>query len=99
MDCPIEYAETVSNRLKHIMSNSINKIGVTIPMKCDMVVEKRWGEDIMSEELREEYQRIIKKTGSKKPLEDLCNEFPNFPADSIKEVITDETAKTILKFD
>ena len=99
MDCPIEHAETVSNRLKYIMLNSINKIGVTIPMKCDMVIEKRWGEDTMSEELREEYQRIIKKTDSKDPLEDLCNEFPNFPADSIKEVVTDETAQTIIKFD
>jgi hypothetical protein len=65
-------------------------------MKCDMTTETRWGEDTMTSELREAYQKLIKKKVSN-PLEALCEEFCNFPEDSIRQIICSDNE--ILEFE
>ena len=93
MECPIENSEKVRDRLEFIMKNSVNALGITIPMKCDMVIEKRWGEDAMTEELKVEYEKLKEKN---KPIENLYGMFPNFPKESIKRAI--EGTDKVIKF-
>ncbi len=96
LDCPIENAEAVQNRLKAIMENSSSAVGVVLPMKCDMTMETRWGEDAMTTELKAAYEEL--KTHSKKTaLQKLCKEFCNFPRESICDII--EGRQEILKFE
>ena len=90
MECPVENSEKVKERLNEIMVRSVDTLGITVGMKCDVVVENRWGEEAMTSELKEEYEKLVKKR-VKKPLEELYKIFPNFPEDSIKKVICDET--------
>jgi len=96
LDCPIENAEKVKNRLQSIMERSSTAVEVVLPMKCDMITEKRWGEDTMTSELKEAYQKLIKKK-VKKPLDKLCEEFCNFPEESIRQIICGDNE--ILKFE
>lgn len=93
LDCPVENAEKVQTILKKIMQHSVDALGITIPMKCDMVIENRWGESAMTEELRVEYEKL---KGKENPFEELCKMFPNFPPESIKKVIEDN--KAVLRF-
>jgi hypothetical protein len=86
LDCPVEHAETVKNRLKAIMENSSTAVGVVLPMKCDMTIESRWGEDTMTTELRVAHQELIAE-GIENPLEKLCEEFCNFPRESVCQII------------
>jgi len=88
VDCPIDKAEKVKERLTFIMQNSVNALGITLPMKCDPVIEKRWGEGSIPGELRERLNDL-KKKGVENPLSVLCAEYPNFPPESIKKVIDD----------
>lgn len=76
LDCPTENAEEVSQELKTIIERSNGAVGVSLPMKCDLVTETRWGEDTMTEEIKEFYQKLIKKN-EKQPLDKLCEEFCN----------------------
>ena len=96
LDCPVENAEAVKERLKLIMENSSAAVGVVLPMKCDMTTETRWGEDTMTTELRVAYQEL-KEEGIENPLDKLCDEFCNFPEDSIRQIICSENE--ILKFE
>lgn len=96
LDCPTEYAEAVRDRLKAIIENSSNSVGIVLPMKCDMTVETRWGEDTMTSELRVAYQELIAE-GVENPLDKLCEEFCNFPKESICKIIHNDNE--ILKFE
>lgn len=96
LDCPIENAETIKTRLKAIMENSSTAVEIVLPMKCDMTTETRWGEDTMTTELRVAYQEL-KEEGTENPLGKLCDEFCNFPEDSIRQIICSENE--ILKFE
>ena len=96
MDCPIEHAETIKKRLKDIMEHSSTAVGLVLPMKCDMTIETRWGEDTMTSELKVAYQELIEE-GVENPLEKLCEDFVNFPKESICQIICNENE--ILKFE
>ena len=96
LDCPIEHAEAISNRLRAIIENSSSSVGIVLPMKCDMVAESRWGEETMTTELRVAYQELLEE-GVENPLDQLCEEFCNFPRESICKIIEDETA--VLQFE
>lgn len=96
MDCPIENAEKVKNRLQSIMERSSTAVEVVLPMKCDMITETRWGEDTMTSELKEAYQKLIKKNVDN-PLDKLCEEFCNFPEESIRQIICGDSE--VLKFE
>ncbi len=96
LDCPIENAEAVQNRLKLIMENSSSSVGVVLPMKCDMTTEARWGEETMTTELKSAYKELQKKK-EENPLEKLCEEFCNFPRESICQIINNDNE--ILKFE
>lgn len=96
LDCPIEHADTINNRLKAIIENSSSAVGIVLPMTCDMVAESRWGEGAMATELREAYGKLLKE-GVENPLDQLCEEFCNFPRESICKIIEDETA--VLQFE
>ena len=96
LDCPTEYAEAVRDRLKAIIENSSNSVGIVLPMKCDMTVETRWGEDTMTSELRVAYQELIAE-GVENPLDKLCEEFCNFPKESICKIIHNDNK--ILEFE
>lgn len=89
LDCPAEHAEAVRGRLKAIIENSSDSVGIVLPMKCDMTIESRWGEDTMTSELRVAYQELIAE-GVENPLDKLCEEFCNFPKESICEIINDD---------
>jgi len=95
LDCPIENAEAIKNELKNIIEQSSIAVGVVLPMKCDMVIEDRWGEDAMTSELKERYQRLIKKE-TLDPLGELCGEFCNFPEESIREIFE---SNEVIKFE
>jgi hypothetical protein len=71
------------------MENSSVAVGVVLPMKCDMTKETRWGEETMSTELRIRHQELIKE-GVENPLDRLCEEFCNFPEDSIRKIICND---------
>ena len=94
VDCPIEHVEVVKNRLKRIMENSAMTLGITIPMKCDIEVERRWGEATMSTEIKESYLTLVEK-GVKNPLEKLSKQYPNFPIESLRKVIEGESDRII----
>ena len=96
LDCPIEHAEAVRDRLKAIMENSSTAVGVVLPMKCDLVMEERWGEDTMTTELQVAYEEL-KKDGVENPVEKLCKEFCNFPEESIRQIICGDGE--VLKFE
>ena len=96
LDCPKENSEDVKKRLQRLMEVSSTNVGVVLPMKCDMTTETRWGEDTMTSELREAYQKLIKKK-VENPLEKLCEEFCNFPEESIRQIICSDNE--ILEFE
>ena len=89
LDCPFENADAVKARLKAIMENSSDAVEVVLPMKCDMTIETRWGEYTMTTELRERYQKLIEE-GVADPIKRLCEEFCNFPEDSIRKIICND---------
>ena len=97
LDCPAEHAEAVRGRLKAIIENSSDSVGIVLPMKCDMTTESRWGEDTMTSELRVAYQELIAE-GVENPLDKLCEEFCNFPKESICEIINDENKTLMFKW-
>lgn len=96
LDCPVENAEMVKTRLKAIMENSSTAVALVLPMKCDMTTETRWGEDTMTTELRVAYQELIAE-GVENPFDILCEEFCNFPRESICKII--DSDNEILNFD
>ena len=96
LDCPEENSEAVKKRLQRLMEVSSTNVGVVLPMKCDMTTETRWGEDTMTSELREAYQKLIENKVSN-PLKVLCEEFCNFPEDSIRQIICSDNE--ILEFE
>ena len=96
LDCPIEHSETVKKRLKAIMENSSSSVGIVLPMKCDMVTETRWGEETMTSELRVAYQELVEE-GVENPLAKLCDEFCNFPKESIQKIINNNNE--VLEFE
>lgn len=96
LDCPIENRDSVKSRLKAIMENSSTALEIVLPMRCDMTVETRWGEDAMTTELRVAHQEHL-EAGVENPLGKLCEEFCNFPEDSIRQIICNENE--ILKFE
>lgn len=96
LDCPVENSEKVKERLQAIMENSSTAVGVVLPMKCDMTTETRWGEDTMTTELRVRHQELIEE-GVENPLDKLCEEFCNFPRESISQIIRSDNE--ILKFE
>lgn len=94
LDCPTENAEALKKRLKAIMENSSTKVGIVLPMKCDMTTESRWGEDAMTTELKDCYKKLV-EANTDNPITVLCEKFPNFPQDSIRSIIenNNETIK------
>ena len=96
LDCPIENAEAVKERLKLIMENSSTAIEIVLPMRCDMTTETRWGEDTMTTELRVAYQELVAE-GVDDPIDKLCEEFCNFPRESVCQIIQKDNE--ILKFE
>ena len=96
LDCPIENAEMVKTRLKAIMENSSTAVEIVLPMKCDMTTETRWGEDTMTTELRVALQEL-KAEGVENPLDKLCEEFCNFPRESIRKIIDNDNE--VLEFE
>ena len=95
LDCPIENAETIKIRLKAIMENSSTAVEIVLP-KCDMTTETRWGEDTMTTELRVAHQELIAE-GAENPLDKLCEEFCNFPRESICKII--DSDNEVLEFE
>ena len=96
LDCPVEVAEEVKNELKAIIEKSSTAVGIFLPMKCDMTTETRWGEGAMVTELIDKYKKMI-ENGEEDPLKALCEEFCNFPEDSIRQIICGD--KEIIEFE
>ena len=96
LDCPVGNANKVENRLMEIMTKSVNTLGITVGMKCDTVIENRWGEDAMTADLKKKYVELKDKKKVNDPLGELIRMFPNFPADCITKVINNEI--DVIKF-
>ena len=96
LDCPEENAEAIKKRLQKLMEVSSTNVGVVLPMKCDMTTETRWGEETMTLELRTRHQELIEE-GVEDPVKMLCEEFCNFPEDSIRQIIC--SGNEILEFE
>ena len=77
------------------MENSSAAVGVVLPMKCDMTIETRWGEGAITTELKDKYNKLTEK--SENALDELCEEFCNFPKESIIKVING--SDEVLKFE
>ena len=94
LECPKKNSQLVSEILKKIMVNSVNELRMDIKMKCDVVIENRWGEIPMSEELRTKYETYKEDIDSGKivgnPLTLVVEEYPNIPEESIKRVVLDK---------
>jgi DNA polymerase-1 len=86
LDCPEENADAMKKRLQRLMEVSSTNVGVVLPMKCDMTTETRWGEETMTLELKTRHQELIEE-GAEDPLKVLCEEFCNFPEESIRQII------------
>jgi DNA polymerase I-like protein with 3'-5' exonuclease and polymerase domains len=86
LDCPIENAEAIKERLQRLMERSSTNVGVVLPMKCDMTAETRWGEGAMAQELKMLHKDLVIKD-IENPVETLCKEFCNFPEESIRQII------------
>ncbi len=97
LDCPIQNSERVKERLNEIMVRSVDTLGITVGMKCDVVTESRWGEEAMAEELRVDYSKLQSER-RQNPLDDLCKEYPNFPKESVEKVIKGEAQKLEFSF-
>ena len=97
LDCPEENAEAIKKRLQRLMERSSTYVGVVLQMKCDMTTEMRWGEEAMTTELKERYQNLIDEEGVEDPLKALCEEFCNFPEESIRKIIC--SGNEILEFE
>ena len=97
LDCPEENAEDIKKRLQRLMESSSTKVRVVLPMKCDMTTETRWGEEAMTTELKERYQNLIDEGEVADPLKALCEEFCNFPEESIRKIIC--SGNEILEFE
>ena len=96
LDCPEENVAAVKERLQRLMERSSTNVGVVLPMKCDMTTETRWGEETMTTELKVRYQKLV-EDGVENPFGKLCEEFCNFPKDSIRQIICSDNE--ILKFE
>ena len=96
LDCPEENAEAIKKSLQRLMEVSSTNVGVVLPMKCDMTTEARWGEESMTLQLKTRHQELIDE-GAEDPLKVLCEEFCNFPEDSIRQIICSDNE--ILKFE
>ena len=96
LDCPEENAEAIKKALQRMMEVSSTNVGVVLPMKCDMTTETRWGEETMTLELKTRHQELIEE-GAEDPIKTLCEEFCNFPEDSIRQIICSDNE--ILKFE
>lgn len=94
VDCPIEHVEIVKNRLKRIMEKSALTIGITVPMKCDIEVENRWGEATITSEIQEVYLDFV-SDGVENPFEKLCEKYSNFPGESLRKVIDGESDRLL----
>lgn len=94
LDCPKENEEKVAKRLQYLMEHSVDDLGINIPMSCDMVREERWGEDVMSEEIRGEYLTLVDKN-SENPIEEIHEEYCNFPPEAINNVLNGISTKIL----
>ena len=99
MECPKKNSKQVSEILNNIMINSVNELRMDIKMKCDVVIEDRWGETPMTEEIKTKFLDYKKRIGEEKlsgdPLTMVIDEFPNIPKESIERVIKNND---VLKF-
>ena len=96
LDCPEENAEDIKKRLQKLMEVSSTNVGVVLPMKCDMTTETRWGEETMTLELRTRHQELTEE-GVEDPIKTLCEEFCNFPKESISQIICGD--REIIEFE
>lgn len=96
LECPLEYAEKASARLKFMMENACRYVGIDIPMACDATIEERWGEDSMSVDILERYEELKNDPNVDNPLLVLTGEFEEFPLDSIKDLVNGKTK--VIKF-
>ena len=94
LDCPKENEDKVAKRLQYLMEHSVDDLGINIPMSCDMVREERWGEEVMSEEIRGEYLELIDKK-VENPLEKIYEEYCNFPPEAINDVLNGLSTKIL----
>ena len=93
LECPTKNAPKVKEELEQIMMNCGYSLGITIPMKCDTVIETRWGEDAMSTDILDEYKEHTQKGGLThgEALNNICLKYPEFPRESIESLINGTT--------
>ena len=73
VECPIENADKVMERLTYVMKTSVAD-KVQVPFKCDGYKVTRWYEDDFGDILKENYSELISKGKSKKEAFDILLE-------------------------
>ena len=93
LECPTENALKVKEELEQIMMNCGYGLDIVIPMKCDTVIETRWGEDAMSTDILDEYKEHTQKGGltHDEAINNICLKYPEFPRQSIESLINRTT--------
>ena len=94
LECPTENAEKVKTRLTEIMMNCGYFFNINIPMKCDVVIEKRWGEEAMATDILDEYKDKTQKRGldHDAAINEISKSFPEFDREVIEKLIDGTTA-------
>lgn len=93
VECPIENAEKVRDRLATIMTNAGKLLGIMdIPFVCDPVIERRWGMTEMSNDLKEELEDLL-KDGKKQEeaINSICEKHKEFPSQAIENFLRGKT--------
>ncbi|MBO5578781.1 MAG: hypothetical protein J5955_06760 [Bacilli bacterium] len=93
VECPIENAKKVRDRLATIMTNAGKLLGIMdIPFVCDPVIERRWGMTEMSNDLKEELEDLIKEgKDEEEAINDICEKHKEFPSLSIENFLKGKT--------
>ena len=98
LECPEQNKDAVEKRLREILENSVNALGINIKMKCDTVIEHRWGEDAISAEVQEVYVKAIESGDSSEiAMDKVYNEYPNFPKESIDNYLSGKEERLIFQ--
>ena len=98
VECPVENAEKVKNRLATIMTNAGKLLGIIdIPFICDPVIERRWGMTEMSNDLKEEFETLLAE-GMKRneAINNVCEAHKEFPDKAIRNFLKNKT--TVVDF-
>lgn len=95
VECPAVYADKVEKLLPEIMVNAAKEVGDDVPQACDPYNVDRWYADVWAATILEHYKKLESKYSRDEALEKICEEFEEFPKQSILDVISGKTSDLV----